>query len=103
MKLDFVKEGFNVIKARVNGKEVETFMWEPIIADLSDVVVCGTNAIELTLVNNLRNMQGPFHLAEGESFHAVPYKFFQEPCVWCPNGNEWNDNYCLVNMSIRNR
>lgn len=103
MKLDFVKEGFNVIKAKVNGKEVDKFMWEPFIAELSDVVVSGTNTIELTLVNNLRNMQGPFHLAIGEHYWTGPGSFFQEPCVWCPNGNEWNDNYCLANMSIRNR
>ena len=103
MKLDFVKEGFNVIKAKVNGKEVENFMWEPFIADLSDVVNVGANTIELTLVNNLRNMQGPFHLAGGESSWTGPGSFFQEPCVWCLRGNEWNDNYCLTSLTIKNR
>ncbi|MBQ7901392.1 MAG: hypothetical protein IJ365_05450, partial [Clostridia bacterium] len=102
MMLDFEKQGINVIKAKVNGKEISQFMWEPFTADLSDIVTCGTNTIELTLINNLRNMQGPFHLALGENVHVGPYTFQQEKCVWGP-GNEWNDNYCLVNVTIRNR
>ena len=41
MMLDFVKMGINVVKAKVNGKDVGTFMWEPYTADLSDYVVEG--------------------------------------------------------------
>ncbi len=103
MMLDFVKQGFNVIKAKVNGKEINKFMWEPFTADLSDVVVCGSNTIELTLVNNLRNMQGPFHLEAGENSWIGPGSFFQEPCVWCLSGNQWNDDYCLANLTVKNR
>lgn len=105
MMIDFVKAGINVIKAKVNGKDVGTFMWEPFTADISDYIACGENEIQLTLVNNLRNMQGPFHLEEGESYNVSPDKFIKEPCVWSnqkPEGR-WNDDYCLVDVTIKNR
>ena len=104
MMLDFVKTGINVVKAKVNGKEVETFMWEPFTADLSEYLVKGENEIQLTLVNNLRNMQGPFHLPEGEAYGVGPDKFYKEPCVWSRYGwKDWNDNRSIVDITLKNR
>ena len=103
--LDFVKTGINVVKARINGKEIRQFMWEPYTADVSDLLVDGDNEIELTLVNNLRNMQGPFHLSEGEDYACRPGSFYKEDCLWVRGFGEdrWNDNYCFANVSITNR
>ena len=53
--LDFVKTGINFVKARINGRRLPQFMWEPYTADVSGLVREGENEIELTLVNNLRN------------------------------------------------
>ena len=105
MMLDFVKTGINVVKARINGKEIRQFMWEPYTADVSDLLVDGDNEIELTLVNNLRNMQGPFHLSEGEDYACRPGSFYKEDCLWVRGFGEdrWNDNYCFANVSITNR
>ncbi len=103
LMLDFVKTGINVIKAKVNGKDVETFMWEPFTADISEYLVKGENTLQLTLVNNLRNMQGPFHLPEGEAFGVGPDKFYKERCVWSGGWKDWNDNRSIVDITLKNR
>ncbi len=103
MMLDFVKTGINVIKAKVNGKEVETFMWEPFTADISEYLVKGENTLQLTLVNNLRNMQGPFHLPIGEEYGVGPGSFYKERCVWSGGYKDWNDNRSIVDVTLKNR
>ena len=103
MQLDFTKCGVNVVKVRMNGKEIATHMWEPYCTDVSEwISTKEVNEIELTLVNNLRNMQGPFHLQSGESYLVSPVDFYKEKCVWY-NGKDigrWDDNYCFANVSI---
>ncbi len=103
MMLDFVKTGINVVKAKINGTEVSQFMWEPYTADVSELIHPGENEIELTLVNNLRNMQGPLHLEIGESYSVTPTTFYKEKCIWTPRGIDWNDDYCFVNINLKNR
>ena len=105
MMLDFVKCGINVVKAKINGKEIPQFMWEPYTADVSDLLCDGENEIELTLVNNLRNMQGPLHLSAGESYSVGPGSFYKEDCLWVRGitPDRWNDDYCFVNTTIKNR
>ncbi len=105
MMLDFVKTGINVVKAKVNGKNVGTFMWEPYTADISGYLVKGENELSLTLVNNLRNMQGPFHLGNiGEAYDVGPTEFYKEPCIWTKDGYEdWSDDYSIVNLTVKNR
>ena len=78
-------------------------MWEPFEADVSDYINIGDNEIELTLTNNLRNMQGPFHLEEGESYRVSPTSFYKEKCVWKKKETGWKDNYCFVDVSVGNR
>ena len=103
--LSFNKFGVNVVKAKINGKEIASFMYEPYCADVSDIVKNGENEIELTLVNNLRNLLGPFHLAEGESYSVGPGSFYKENCIWYRGAADgrWNDDYCFADISIFNR
>jgi len=105
MMLDFVKCGINVVKASVNGKHIADFMWEPYTADVSEYITDGENTLTLTLVGNLRNMQGPFHLASGEQYGVGPYCFYKEKCVFYGGATEgrWNDDYCFVNVTLKNR
>ena len=100
MKLDFVKKGINVVSAKINGKQIPKMMWEPFEADVSDYINVGDNEIELTLTNNLRNMQGPFHIKEGESYRVCPDAFYKDKCIWKENESGWNDDYCFVDVSI---
>ena len=105
MMIDFEKCGINVVKAKVNGKELAPMLYEPYTADISEYIKIGENEIELTLINNLRNLQGPFHLTEGESYLVGPNSFYKENCIWYNGGNDgrWNDDYCFVEMSLTNR
>ncbi len=103
--LSFDKFGVNVVKAKINGKKIASFMYEPYFADISDIVKNGENEIELTLVNNLRNLLGPFHLAEGESYSVGPGSFYKENCIWYRGASEgrWSDDYCFADISVFNR
>lgn len=105
MKICFDKCGINVVKVKINGKEIQSILWEPYSRDISELLKQGTNEIEITLVNNLRNMQGPFHLNSGESYLVTPADFYKEKCVWFNNEKKdyWNDDYCLVNLSLCNK
>lgn len=93
MMLSFAKTGINVVKAKINGTEIPPFMWEPYFADVSELVREGRNKLELTLINNLRNMQGPLHLTEGESYYVCPPSFIKKKCIWY-DGNEKNKTAC---------
>lgn len=106
IQIDFEKYGVNVVKAKINGKPVSEYMWEPYETDISELIKDKkVNEIELTLVNNLRNMQGPFHLQQGESYLVTPSDFYKEKCIWCNSteDNRWNDDYCFACVGIKNR
>ncbi|MBQ9086584.1 MAG: hypothetical protein IJY47_05300 [Clostridia bacterium] len=107
LMLDFEKKGINVVRAKINGTEIGKFLYEPYRADLSPWILEGENELTLTLVGNLRNMQGPFHLSDGESPRVSPANFYKEKCVFNlrvkTDGTHWNDDYCLIHLSLSNR
>ena len=104
--------GINSIHLRINGREVAAVMWSPYELDVSEYLVAGKNEIELTLLGNLRNMQGPFHLKEGESYSVSPWCFYREYNIIaagaCGAGDKnrhdvlphWDDDICLVHYSL---
>ena len=67
---------------------------------LADFGVRGKTKIELTLINNLRNILGPHHLEIGESYFVCPSTFFKEECVWTRNPEKWNDGYGFAELSV---
>lgn len=99
-KLVFRKKGVNAIKVCVNGADAGTVLWNPTELDLSGYLHPGENTVTLTLINNLRNMMGPHHLKEGESYFVCPSTFFKEPCVWAAAPEAWDDGYCFVEFSL---
>ncbi len=103
--LDFEKCGINVVKVEINGKPVGKFMYEPYTADVTDMLRKGENTLRLTLVNNVRNLLGPHHLSEGESYSVGPGSFYKEACIWYRVNDpaRWNDGYCFADVSIANR
>lgn len=104
--------GINSIHLRINGREVAAVMWSPYELDVSEYLVAGKNEIELTLLGNLRNMQGPFHLKEGESYSVSPWCFYREYNIIaagaCGAGDKnrhdvlphWDDGICLVHYGL---
>ena len=102
----------NSIHLKVNGREVATRMWAPYEVDISDYLVEGDNELELTLLGNLRNMQGPFHLKEGESYAVNPWRFYREYNIIAAGAAgagdktrhdilaHWDDGICLVHYGL---
>jgi hypothetical protein len=101
-KLSFDMKGINAVKLRVNGKDAGVSIWKNGEIDISKFLVIGENTVELTLVNNLRNLLGPHHLAEGESYFVGPFSFFKEPSFWSwsGKGEKWDDGWCITEISL---
>ncbi|MDD6485255.1 MAG: hypothetical protein PUF72_11920 [Clostridiales bacterium] len=91
--VSFEKKGVNVVKFG-GGSEEKTCITAPI------EYMTKNNRLTVTLTNNLRNMLGPHHLAEGESYSVFPGSFYKEPCIWAPEPLEWDDNWCFVEFGL---
>lgn len=96
--LEIDRKGINAIRVKIG--DVEKVMLTDDRLSLEDFGVRGKTKIELTLINNLRNILGPHHLAIGESYFVCPSTFFKEECVWTQNPEKWNDGYCFAELSV---
>ncbi len=88
----------NIVGVRINGKYLKDIYWRPYEVNLEGFLKAGENIIELELTGSLRNLLGPHHLEEGESYAVAPPCFFKEPNVW--GNSPWNDNYCFVRFGV---
>ena len=91
-------KGINVVKVRIG--DIEKVMLTDNRLSFKDFGVSGKTKIQVTIINNLRNVLGPHHLEEGESYVVGPRTFFREKCIWAPEPPRWNDGYCFVETGI---
>ena len=89
----------HVVELKVNGETVKEWFWRPYEADLDVCLREGENLLELELTGGLRNLLGPHHLEEGESYAVAPPSFFKEQNIW--GCQPWNDGYCFVEFGVR--
>lgn len=113
-KISLYGKGINSVHLSVNGQEVAVRMWGDYTVDISPYLHEGENTLELLIVNNLRNMQGPFHLS-GESYVVSPGSFYRESNIFSHKAGagesdhsvlpHWtaNDEYCLVHFGMGDR
>lgn len=95
--LCFADRCATVIKVRANGLDAGTILWQPYEADLSGLLHEGENEIEVELIGNLRNLLGPHHLGEGESYAVGPNCFYAYSDIWTGGKNpDWNADYAFV-------
>ena len=100
-KLSFDKTGFNCVRVKVNGKYVDTILWQPYELELGEYLTEGKNTVELTLVNNLRNLLGPHHHTDGEITWVSPASFYHEGCIWTGyHDNPYMEKYNIAKMSV---
>ena len=101
--------GMTSVHLKINGKYVGKKIWSPYEVDVSEYLQEGENKFELTILNNLRNMQGPFHLKQGESYTVFPACFFRENNVVAISVKDekrhdvlswWDDDICLVHFGL---
>ena len=77
--------GMNAVSIKVNGEQLGTKMFPPYYISLTDSLSKSKNGeleIELTIRNNLRNMQGPHHHKDGEITTVNRNVFYRESCVF---------------------
>ena len=80
-------KGLNAIRLRVNGEDVATKLYAPYRVELNGYLKHGKNRIEITVVNNLRNMMGPHHLEKEEERWVSPGIFYKESNIFAhPSG-----------------
>ena len=92
-------KGINAIRVKIGDKE--KVMLTDNRLSLADFGISGKAKIELTLINNLRNILGPHHLKEGECYMVCPFSFFKEKCIWASDPEEkWDSGYCFVEMGV---
>lgn len=88
----------------VNGREVRTFLWKPFEAELDRHLVPGENLVEIEVTGSLRNLLGPLHLEEGESWYVGPFTFYKEAELFVrtklKEALPWNDRYCVVKSGL---
>lgn len=95
------RKGINAVEVRLNDADAGVVMYRSDRIDGSALLKQGENKVQLRLYNNLRNMMGPHHLEEGESYGVGPASFFQEDCVWFTwRQGCWNDDYCFVETTV---
>ncbi|MBR2971420.1 MAG: hypothetical protein IKC61_00650 [Clostridia bacterium] len=102
--------GMNAIRLKVNGKHVATKLYPPYRVELNEYLNKGKNTVEVTLVNNLRNMMGPHHLEFDEQRWVYPGLFYKESNVFehapgvgadCHDVlSRFRDGYLLVNYGL---
>ena len=100
----------NAIRLKVNGRDVATKLYSPYRVELKDYLTVGKNTLELTLVNNLRNMMGPHHLKYDEHRWVSPGIFYKESNIFAhPDGagadchdvlDRFEDGYLLINYGL---
>lgn len=99
--ISFAKLSSNVTKVKINGVDAGTVMWRPYDIDVSQLLKTGENEIEITVIGNLRNLLGPFHLEQGECYGVCPSHFFETSKIWRWGSNkEWNNGYCFVEFGL---
>ena len=102
--------GTNAIRLKVNGKDVATKLYAPYRVELAEYLTEGENELEITIVNNLRNMMGPHHLVKEEERWVHPGLFYKESNIFAhPEGkgadchdrlSTFDDGYMLVYYGI---
>jgi hypothetical protein len=89
----------NSVALAVNGEEVGKWFWRPYEADLTGRLRPGENTLALEVTGTLRNLLGPHHLQEGESWATNPSTFYKGPSVW--GSRPWTDAYTFVAYGLR--
>ncbi len=102
-EISFANLYANVADVKVNGKPLAAIIYPDYKAAIpADLLKPGVNKLEVTLTNSLRNMLGPFHLEDGESFAVGPASFYKDADGVYPPWHKqvWNTDYCFLRFGL---
>jgi len=89
-------------KLYINNKLVKSFLWAPYEADITEYLKDGDNKIVIQLFASNRNLLGPHHYINGESYSVGPSTFTGKS-GWSEDneaGSIWADRYCFVKFGL---
>jgi len=87
-----------MVKLYINGTLARVLMWAPYTVDITDFVKDGENQVSIEFFASNRNLLGPHHNIDGESYYVRPLSFtdkqdrFENDIIY----NKLLDRYCLV-------
>jgi hypothetical protein len=64
-----------LVEVLVNGERAALLPWAPFRADITDLLARGGDRLELRLYSSNRNLLGPHHHSDGESYKVGPESF----------------------------
>ncbi len=99
--LRFAAVGANSYRVWINGEEAGFRFRGPYALRIDSFLRAGMNRIEVELTTSLRNLLGPHHLDEGESYSVNTRSFDKEPNAIDNPAPPWNDGYCFVKLGLR--
>ncbi len=98
--LRFAPAGANSYRIKLNGEEVGTCFWGPYALKVDQFLRAGTNRLEVELTTSLRNLLGPHHLEEGESYAVHTLSFNREANAISWPAPPYNPGYCFVKLGL---
>lgn len=98
--LRFVPFGANSWRIRINGREAGFLYNGKYSVPTAGLLRQGKNTIEFELTTSLRNLLGPHHLEEGESYSVATISFSKETISPKRAAPPYNDGYCFVRLGL---
>jgi len=92
---------YSIACVRINGHEPHTMLFEQ-SCNIEGETVAGTNRLEITLTNNLRNTLGPFHTVDPEPFAVGPGTFTRYGSWNNGKSENYVDRYSFVFYGLHN-
>ncbi len=98
--LRFRHVGANSYRITLNGTEA-TFLYDgKFVMPVGKLLQSGENTLEIEMTVSLRNMLGPHHLEEGESYSVHTLSWQKEKTAINKKNPPYNENYCCVELGI---
>ena len=98
--LRFNPIGGNSYRITINREEAGVWTHGFSAVPVSQLIHAGKNTLEIEITMSLRNLLGPFHLAEGESYAVGTLSFNREPNVLGWPAPPYNPGYCMVKLGV---
>ncbi len=98
--LRFRHIGANSYRVKINGIELGLLYDGQFALPVGNTLENGMNSLEIEMTVSLRNMLGPHHNEEGESYSVHTLSWLKEPNAADKKNVPFNENYCLVELGI---
>lgn len=93
--IEFKKLNAPAARIYINGSDAGIMAFAPFRIDVTDHLKSGDNQVVIKLYSSNRNLLGPHHSAEGESYIVTPASFMDNT-----SDKKLNDGYCFVKFGV---